>query len=806
MRGRSALLLLIGSMLCALAAWLPAASAQTGPSGAGGPTVEGSGTTLEEIVVSARKREESLQQVPIAVSVLSTQMVEDADLDKLADFVELIPNATFTQDGNTSNEISIRGSGRNIADEDPGVGINRDGVYIGGLLFSTANFYDIERVEVLRGPQGGLYGRNAVGGALNVITERPGFDFGGYVDVKFASKDHREFRTAVDLPVVADKWALRVAGLYIDQSKGFDYIENQHKYSDAVDNRSVRVRSLWTPTADWEFLTTLEFLDVHGGAPLTVLAPDAESGYLDADQTIPVPGTQPEDTLHQQRNTPEYRRLKQYQAIQEVNWSLEQGTATGIVSYRRATFDSSRDEDLTNYDISAISYDASQNSLFTELRFASEDNHGFKYTAGVSYLNEDVALNFSNAIGSNFAGALGGANIANAFATGVFDQTWSNFWNSIGIPIPAGAPISAVGWTPFATGWGGYLGDTFPTDFINEQGLESTALFLEADYAVAEHVRLWGNLRYTRDVKSIHFEQTFGLPESRCPVACPEVFFLFFQGMDPVIQADTHKTFTNISPGGGVDWTISSDAMVYAKVVTGFKAGGFNSTAGCTRDLPFDEETTLGYEVGAKTDWLDERLRVNLAAFQQTRTDSLVTINDPCMQINTLGVNAGKIRNRGAELEIAAQPVAGLRLQVGASYLDSKFQDFVVPDPDGNGPLTATVWTGNQVPRTFRYMLSTIASYRHPLTDGLDLFMHGSYRNAWHGFTNNDNVEEMSRPEVTDLRIGLEGGSWRIVGYCDNVFDNRYTTSEFASATTTSRHFGTFAPGRTYGLQGVFRF
>jgi iron complex outermembrane receptor protein len=777
--------ILAGSVLCSPATWLLAdAQAQTLQS-------DGATVTLEEITVTATKRTESLQDVPIAISVLSQQLVEDGNLDELSDFVDLIPNATFAQDSNTSSEISIRGSGRNISEEDPSVGLYRDGVYVGGLLFSTANFYDMAQVEILRGPQGGLYGRNAVGGALNVVSQRPEHDFGGYVEAQFGRKERQEYRAAVNLPIVQDKWAVRVAGLRIEQDKGFDYIVNQRKYSDAVENSSLRIRSLYTPVENWEFLTTIEGLDVEGGAPLGVLAPDAEYGYLDANATIPAPGTRPRDTAHQYRNTPEERRLKQIQAIQEINWTVAHGKATAIFSYRDATFDSSRDEDLTEHDISEIMYDASQKSLFTEIRFASNAFNGFKFVTGVSYLDEDVTLNFDNRIGSNFAGELGGASIAELYAAGVVTEAWAPIFG-----VPVGAPISLLGLTPGATGWGGYLGDTFPTQFINEQSLQSLALFLEADYALTDRVTAWANVRYTRDDKSIDFAQTFGMP-SRCPVACPEIFALIFNGLDPVIQDATSKTFTNVSPGGGLNFAVSADVLLYAKAVTGFKAGGFNSVAGRLQEMPFDEEETTGYELGAKTQWFDQRLVLNAAAFLQTRKNALVTVADPVMPINSLGVNAGKIENRGVEVDMSVRPIAPLRLQVALGYLNAEFKEFVVGDVD---------FAGNRVPRTFKYTLSSVVSYTQPITDLWDVFAYASYRNAWDGYTDNDNIEKMSQPEITDLRIGLKGPTWKIVGYIDNVFDNRYTAWEARSLYDTSRHWGAFSPGRTYGVQAGFKF
>ena len=165
-------------------------------------------------------------------------------------------------------------------------------------------------------------------------------------------------------------------------------------------------------------------------------------------------------------------------------------------------------------------------------------------------------------------------------------------------------------------------------------------------------------------------------------------------------------------------------------------------------------------------------------------------VQDPLLDVIELGVNAGEIRNKGVELEVSASPIKGLRLDVAAGYLDAKFEEFDFGEDD---------FTGNTVPRTFKYTLSTILSYERPVTDRLDLFSYASYRNAWDGYTDNDNQEELSNPEVVDLRLGVKtSNDWQFAAYVDNLLDNRYTTLEIAGSRVPR---GTFSAGRTYGIK-----
>jgi iron complex outermembrane receptor protein len=749
-----------------------------------------------EIVVTARRREQSVQDVPDAISVFSQAVIEAGNLDEVDEFMELTPNAKITTDSETSSEISVRGSGRNAQDEDPGVGIYRDGIYIGGRLVSTATFYDLERVEVLRGPQAGLYGRNAVGGALNVITRRPDLDeFSGYGEFQYGNLDRQEVRAAVNIPLAADVLALRVSGLYVSQDEGFDRIVNQDKYTDAGETSSIRGRLLFAPSSNLEFLTTAEYIETEGFQKLLTDSPGGSVGYLDNEDFEPIPGNPgfgADDTDNQFRDWPTFQNFQQTQFSEEINWTSAAGTATAILSYRDAEFNLSRDDDYTNFLISGRQYNAEQQSTFAELRFASEQMGGFSYIVGANYLNEDVDLSYRSFQGGDVYGALFGINLADMYASGVTPAGSEPIWDALfGAPIPDGTSIAVLGLTPFATGFGGYLGDSSNIAFDNVQGLESVSVFTEANLELNPEWEIWGNARWTRDEKSIDYGQGF----VGCPVACPEIVGAFF-GADFNVSDTNSATFENTSFGAGVNWTPTNSILAYAKIVQGFKAGGFNPITATPELQAFDSETTLGYEIGLKSEFFDRRLILNLTAFLQDRTDALVEVDDPNLEINTIGVNAGEIRNQGVEVELSVLPVEGLRFDFALGFLDATFEDFVSGGDD---------FSGNQVPKTYERSFSAIVTYERPISSGIDLYSFASYSNAWDGFTDNDNLTELDNPETVDLAAGIETASdWRIGAFVNNAADNRYVS--FQRAVGGQNRRGTFAAGRTYGIEVVKNF
>lgn len=737
---------------------------------------------FEEITVTARKRDESVQNIPISITALSAQLVEDGNFDEMNEFLELVPNVKFKKDTFTSSDISIRGSGRNIPSEDPGVGLNRDGVYIGGLVTNFSNFYDTARVEILRGPQAGLYGRNAVGGAVNVYSRKPVHnETTGYIDGQYSTFQRLELRGAVNLSLVEDKLSVRFSGLVLDQNKGFQRVVNQDQYADAFSNTSVRGRMLYTPNENLELLTTVEYFKTNGRpSGIRVNGP----GGID---TLYGPGTTIDDLDNMERDVAFMSESEQIQAIQEVNWNFDAGLLTAIVAYRDTTLTSKEDNDGTPLVVNIVEADAAQQATFAEVRFASEDRDGFHYIVGATYQNEDIKNNENYTLGSLF-----GVDLASWFDTGLVGA------NPFG--IPAGVPIAAFGWTPApgGGGWFGAFGDSFPVVAINEQNLSSIAFFAEANYQITDELEIWANARYTRDSKSIVFGQAFA---DTCPVACPQVFATFL-GIDPVYADVDNQVFTKFSPGGGVNYTVNEDFMVYAKVVTGFKAGGFNDTSGSAENIAFGQEDTISYEIGSKYRGWDKRLTLNVAAFYQKRSEAIVEIVDPIMPINSIGINAGSITNQGIELEARILPVEGLEIMLVGGYLDAKFDEFTTNGDD---------FSGNNVPNTFKYTFTSVVRYTKPITTDIDGFGYVSYTNAWDGYVDNFNFKKNDSPETVDLRLGLKGENWKLVGYVDNLFDHRFVLArdfEYGDpeAKLNLRDRGQFNKGRTVGVQAAYYF
>lgn len=670
---------------------------------------------VESIVVTARKRKEKLFDVPGPITAVSPSQVDRLKMNDARDLLTLVPSA-FLQENNagTARDISIRGVGTPTLFAEPGVALYVDDVFASGLISFPAQFYDLERVEVLRGPQGGLYGRNAVGGAVNIISKQPEADFGGYLKGTLARYDRYEVQGAVNLPV-SSEFGVRLVGWHADQNEGEYFNPATGKYLDDVRSTGGRAVFAYNPSDAVSMSLIVEQTDAD--IPGTYL-------YIPGAPQFETKKTVNRDT--QPENSYDTTRISA-QATVKTN----SGDFTAVVGNRTYNLDGVEDTDLTASvaptAISPVGKIATTRkneteANFVEGRWLSPEFGNFSLLAGVTYIDETA----SGDILTDLAG-LG---------------------LSFGLPA---------------------------TLFIdNNQDVSSVSAFTEGTLNVSSTVDLIGSLRYTSDKKSVDFIfdsspllGAFGIP-------------------DQALKTD--KTFDNWSPGVTVAWKPADDWRAYAKIQTGFRAGGFNFNVGNVANIEYDEEKSVNYEIGTKYQLPDRVGTVGLTAYYLTQDDILVPFFDALQPPGLQGYidNAGKARTFGVEVEGNLTVTDELSLGASIGYLDGKFtsgaqKDKVLPD--------AARWTA-----------AVTAAFVKPIGSGVDLLANASYTYRGETYVDAGNFQQREGNNLINLSAGLGFGNIEARIYGTNLLDDDHQIA-FGGPGGVIR-----AQGRSYGLTLLARY
>jgi iron complex outermembrane receptor protein len=712
--------LMNGSALVVLAlASLQTVSAQT--------PVEDATASSEEVVVTARKRSERLFDVPAAVTAITPQQVEQLRLRDARDLLTLVPSA-YLQENNagTARDISIRGVSTPNLFAEPGVALYVDDVYSSGFISYPTKFYDLERVEVLRGPQGGLYGRNAVGGAVNVMSRRPDGELGGELTATYASFERWEVQGAANLPLGED-FAVRAVGWYSDQGEGEYFNPVTGDYLDRNRSSGGRISASYTPNADLSFLLLAETDTGKGGGTYLFFPTAGESkGNVPRD-------TQPVNEYDAQR----------YVAQAELETSA--GGFTLVLGRREYQLDGIEDTDLSDQtafgspnaalgqQITTRRNDSQGN--FAELRWLSPEFGSVQVLGGVTYV-DDKAF---GGILTNLQG------LSNAFT-------------------------------------GGALPATLAID--NNQKLTSWAGFADISWAVTETIDVTASLRYTEDKKSVDFLFT------------PSFLVSTFLG--PSQARVTTRSFDQFSPGLTIAWKPSDDWRVYAKVQTGFRAGGFNFNVANAANLPYEEETSINYELGAKTKFADGRGTVGLTVYFLEQDDVLVPLFDLAAP-GPLGgylANVGEAETFGAELEGSFRLTDELTFGANVAYLDGSFTA---------GAVNGAILDGKQLPAARKWTASLTASYRTPVGGDMYLIANGSYTFRTKGFQDAANTQTIGGNDLVNLSAGLEFGHIELTGFVQNALDDEYDIA-FGGLRSPNQSGVIRAQGRSFGVTAKAKF
>lgn len=730
----------------------------------------------EEIIVTATRREERLQDVPIAVTAFSDETISDLSASTVGDLAAFTPNLARTSGPTGGNDafFFIRGIGQVDSNPaaDPGVGVYVDGIYYGRVQGSSIDTDDVARVEVLRGPQGTLFGRNTIGGAINITTKDPGRDPGLEGRVTVGSRERIDAFAAADLPVTAD-FRVRISGATRNQD-GFA----RNVYSGAklgeIENLSGRVKAVWEPApSDIRVTLMAEAAQGRGTSAQTVLVGFNPAGG-------PIPGATPlgvplpPDLLADTSSDP-YVSFTSIDPINRLDtWGVGGDVTIGlggatrlkvIVAYRDLEQFVANDFDGTGYRLYDNFFDTATDQLSVEIQLSGEAmGDRLTWLVGLYGFKEDISHNNRICLGTNLSG-----------------------------------PFA------FARNAGGCIENNqrFTLD------VESYAAFAHTTFAITDQLSLVAGLRYTEERKDQSFDffldntagvfSFFGFPPIILPTLSPNNPFL-------TIPTDYSGKWNKLTPKVGLEYKPNDDVLLYASYSQGFKSGGFNgrpspnATGGFNAIQAYDPETLDAYEVGFKTDLANNRLRVNGAAFYSIYDGIQLLVLDPGTGFfNT--ENAGRNELWGFELEVTARPVEPATVYFNLGYIHDEYTSI--------NPLSG-IGINNQLPVTPEWSLAGGASYRFGLgsAGSLELRADASFRDeVFYGATNNP-LEYEDQILLVNARATWTHPNERfsVAAYGVNVFDKTYYANAQDVRGPLGVAFAQVAPPAEYGVEARFRF
>lgn len=759
------------------------------------PVVEAQ-AQLEEVVVTAQKREQNLQDVPMAVSAVGRERVEANEINNIEDLAKIVPSLRFTADAYINSSVNIRGVGTNVYSVavEPNVSVMLDGVPLARNSQMNFDFADIERVEVLRGPQGTLFGKNASAGLVHVITRDPAQEFEARLRLNYEVPDEfpgsfKKIQTTASGPLT-DSLGLRITA-FANQSDG--HLEDIVRNEEVPESEQVGIRSKlrWDATDTLSLRLNLEAQQRDGlGGVLT---------YRSGNPTLQARSRPIEfsDDNRQGKSAGEnVSDSKGKAASLTLDWDLGAVVLTSVTGYRQSI----NDDNITVAGLDGQRVDLSNNyseieiETFTqELRITSANSDRFEYTAGVLWFDNQVTEDYDRAIED-----LSAAVIAGTVAPGL-------------IPI----------------GIGDNLGGN---DAVNQYDtrdadvdITNLGVFAEATWHLAERWHLTAGARYIDEEVRVVLATTSRLAQATTNQTATS-------GEFPATEAVvTDETVTG-KLALMFDWR--DNINLYGSASTGYRGATFDlASADPAQALanPVDPEKATSYELGVKSRWFDDRLELNATAFLTYFEDFQAQIRD---LENTGSIvshrldNAGELETRGVEIEFQARPTP--ELSVIGSFLFNRaiYNEFVTQcfpgqgpneggaiDSDGDGSCDAQDVSGGVLANAPKRSVSLTTRYDHLFDSGNTLY--GQLTGRWQDdvqFTNEQQPTTiLGAYSVWDLRAGWigAGARYEVAGYVNNLFAENYVRNLIPLTLTGDRrdvvHNLSMGADRVFGVSMAYR-
>ncbi|GLT01297.1 TonB-dependent receptor [Sphingobium jiangsuense] len=769
--------------------------ANDAPSAAPADAVSDADADYNTIIVSARRRDESIQDVPVAANAYGTEQLAATRTYNLRDLQQLTPSLVVTVTNPRNTSINIRGLGNNVSvyndGLEPAVGVYVDQVYLARPGQAVFDLADIERIEVLRGPQGTLFGKNTSAGAVVITTKQPTFTFEGGGDVTVGNYDFRQIHAYVSGPLVADTLAAR---LYVAKTDRDGYVTNRYDGAKTQDYHDFGLRGqlLFTPgenfklrligdyarqrskTAAAVLTGVISAYDNGAAFPNNYAARAARLGYT----PVPIdPGARVVDV----NADPRYK-MSQGGITAIADLTIPGHTLTSVTSWRAWNWYPHNDGDSTPLDAGTDFHQSNEQRQFSqELRIASEGTRAVDYVAGLYYLWQKIDAEALNAYGSRAA-------------------DW--------FLAPSTDPVTG------AAALNGYtiVGRSKPVT-------NSYAAFAQAIWHITPTLDLTTGLRYTYETKTGWFDQTVsgasldGLTEQQRTDA---LAIRARYGAANYFAAETREG--RLSGQVTLAWKVTPDALLYATYGRGNKFGGLNlanivTTGPYAANPVIKPETIDSYEIGLKTGWWGNRLTANFAGFWTDDSGYQTTVVDVDRNNISFFTNVGKVRTRGFEADLRAAPAQWLSLYASATYTDAEYVSYsTAPCPIEITGQTSCNLDGARLPGVSKWAASAGGEARKAVGSvfGADSELYAgadySYRSNYYTTASLSRYSLIPGYSLVNARIGIRALDGRVdlQLWGRNLLDKDYFLS--LSAGNTGAVTGTLGDPRTYGLTVKTRF
>lgn len=704
---------------------------------------------LEEIVITARKREESLQSVPVSVTAIGLGQIDRLDITSLSDVARYTAGFNWAE-GLSPIDVrpSIRGQSNIRAASQPTVGVFVDGVLVpwrSGLNIQTV---DVERIEVVKGPQSAMFGRGVLSGAVNYVTRRPQDEFGGYVETAYREDGKFEQRMRVDLPINA-RAAVAINARYLDFDEGL--YRNQLTGRDGVaaeEARSLGLSAILRPNDSFTAYLRASYGDEYQAQPAYHTVPSNTQTGAAANQVwlVGKAATDPKFISHNCDDCAGVERRVGWLTA-NLDWDTGAGTLSSLSAWNRTDtlFDldtdfmgiTDTDEPVNVFGNNFRAYaDREIRSISQELRFSSPDEQPLRWLAGAYYYDEEVEED-----GRSINGTTLGPNDVPS--------------------VPQTNEVSTV------AGFGAITWD------IND--------------------RLTANAELRYNVEKAEVDFIFGGQPKRLEETwrawLPRVTLDYRLTPDIMVYVNAAK---GTKPGG-------------------FNTALGSGAAQLPEDLlAYDEEEAWTYELGAKSQWLDRRLTVNAALFytdwDQVQVDSQFIPPPPAVGTTGYTSNAGTAKIKGGELEVQYQATEQLDLAFNWAYNPARIRDY----QDSRATAAGISTLGRrQLPYSAKQAATASATWTQALTTSWSGFIQTDLQYQSTQYASVANLAETGSRTVVDLRLGVSSEHWEITGIITNLFDDdtALSISPFVNPQTFRRNFIVAVPEeRLWGLRARYKF